>query len=119
MQNQKLWAILSAGALSLALATGAVSQAPPKEGASPAPGRQPLQRLTVQGKIKHLPVMGGYYILSKPEVFKISNQNPKVLAGLVKSGKSVTIVAKPQGDVLEIISIDGKPYPGVEKPKTK
>jgi hypothetical protein len=118
MQPKKLLSILVAGALSLVLVTGAVAQPPPKVEGSKTQVRQPLKRLTVVGKVKHLQVMGGYYIRAKSEVYKIANQNPKILAGFLKSGKSVTIVAKPHGDVLEIISINGKPYPGTEKPKS-
>ena len=80
--------------------------------------RQKLSQVTVKGKINYMPVMGGYYIRSKPEVYKITNQNPAVLEGIFKSGKVVTILAKPHGDLLEIISIDGKPYVGVKKPKS-
>jgi hypothetical protein len=119
MQAKRLLAILTAGALSLALVAGVVAQTPPQKSASKAQVRQPLQRITVEGKVMHLPVMGGYYIRSQSEVYKIFNQKPTVLAALVKSGKTVSIVAKPHGDVLEIISIDGKPYQGVEKPKSQ
>lgn len=119
MHGKKLLAILVAGALSLALATGAMAQAAPKAGGSKARVRQPLKQITVKGKINKMRIMGGYYIRSKPEVYKITNQNPKVLDDIFKSGKTVTIVAKPHGDYLEIISIDGQPYPGVEKPKSK
>lgn len=119
MQVKKLLAILAAGALSVALATGAMAQTPPKAGGSKAQVRRTLQQITVKGKLNYLKVMGGYYIRSKPEVYKIANQNPKVLADLVKSGKMLTIVGKPHGDLLEITSIDGKPYQGVTKPKSK
>ncbi|MDD2901306.1 MAG: hypothetical protein PHU44_02600 [Syntrophales bacterium] len=118
MQDKKLPAILVAGALSLALATGVAAQAPPKASGSKAKVRQPLKQINVKGKVNYLPVMGGYYIRSKPEVYKIANQDPTILADLFKSGKTLTIVAKPHGDLLEIISIDGKPYPGVKKPKS-
>ena len=119
MHPKKLLAILAAGVLSLALAAGAAAQAPPKASGAKAHKRQPLKQMTVKGKINHLKVMGGYYIRSKPEVYKIANQNPQVLEGIYKSGKMVTIVAKPYGDILEIISIDGKPYQGAKKPKAK
>jgi hypothetical protein len=75
--------------------------------------------MTVEGKIKHQKAMGGYYIRSKTEVYGIANQNPKVLGELAKSGNSAVILAKPHGDLLEIISIDGKPYQGSGKPKFK
>jgi hypothetical protein len=121
MQGKRLMTILATGALALALAVGAWAQGPPPPPSKtiPAPKmRQPLQRMTVKGKIKPLKG-GGYYIRSKPEVYRIFNPNPQVLAGLAKSGKTLVIVAKPHGDILEIISIDGKPYPGSEKPKSK
>jgi hypothetical protein len=119
MHAKKLLTILAAAVLSLALATGAAGQAPPKEGASKPQGRQPLQSITVEGKVKLRADKGGYYIRGKVEVFRITNPHDKVLAALAQSGKSVTIVAKPHGDYLEIITIDGKPYPGVEKPKAQ
>jgi hypothetical protein len=119
MQAKKLLAILAAGALSLALVTGVVGQTPPKASGSKAQVRQPLQRLTVEGKVKLRADKHGYYIRAKSEVYRIFNPNPKYLALLAKSGKTVTIVAKPHGDILEIISIDGQPYPGVEKPKAQ
>jgi len=121
MQGKKMIALLVAGALGLALAAGAGAQAPPPPPKTvPAPKvRQPLQQLTVEGKIRYMKAMGGYYIRGKTEVYIIANQNPQVLDALVKSGKAVTIVAKPSGDILKIISIDGKPYRGTEQPALK
>lgn len=120
MQGKKMITVLAAGALGLALAAGAWAQVPPPPKTVPAPKvRQPLQQLTLEGKIRYMKAMGGYYIRGKTEVYIIANQNPKVLDALVKSGKAVTIVAKPSGDILKIISIDGKSYQGMEKPAFK
>lgn len=85
---------------------------------APAP-RQQLQQMTVQGTINKDPSMGGYYIRGVTEVFIIANQNPAVLEPLVKSGKSVTIIAKPNGDILTIEKLDGKPYTGTQEPVFK
>ena len=63
--------------------------------------------------------MGGYYILSPGEVYKIANQNPQVLEELTKSGRTVTIEAKSQGDLLTIEKIDGQSYLGGQAPGPK
>jgi hypothetical protein len=84
-----------------------------------APAKAPLKQMTLQGTINKDKSMGGYYIRGVTEVFIIANQNPEVLDPLVKSGKSVTIVAKPNGDLLTIEKLDGKPYSGKQEPKFK
>jgi hypothetical protein len=72
-----------------------------------------MQKLTLVGKIAKGKSMGGYYIQGEkpPEVYRIVNQNPKVLQNYVKSGKLVTIETRVvMGDNLAIEKIDGKKY---------
>lgn len=106
-----------------ALLAGPLGAQPPHPPALP-PGPAPaapkaLKKITTQGKFKYMKIMGGYYIQAPVEVFKIANQNPQVLEELVKSGRTVTIEARPQGDILTIEKIDGQNYPGVKPPADK
>jgi hypothetical protein len=73
-------------------------------------------KVVIEGKIKNLPVMGGYYILSSPEVYKIANKNPQILEELAQSGRTVSIEARAQGDLLTIEKIDGQTYSGGQAP---
>jgi hypothetical protein len=77
-------------------------------------------KITIQGKIDHMEQLGGYFVLGeKPGgEFMIVNQNPKVLAELMKSKKTVTVEGSLKGaEWLTIEKIDGKPYSG--KPASK
>ena len=76
------------------------------------PAAKAHTKVVIQGKIKNLPIMGGYYILSKPEVYKIANKDPQILEELARSGRTVTIEARAQGDLLTIEKIDGQAYAG-------
>ena len=73
-------------------------------------------KVVVQGRIRNMRIMGGYYIVSKPEVYRIANQNPSVLQGLAQSGRTVSIEATAQGDLLTIQKIDGQSYSGGKPP---
>jgi hypothetical protein len=83
---------------------------------APTPAPPPAakaMKITVLGKIVKDESMGGYYIQGKkpPEIFRIMNQNPKVLENYAKSGKDVTIEAHSAlGDNLVIEAINGKKY---------
>jgi hypothetical protein len=90
------------------------------EATAPGPAAtKALKKITTPGKIKYMKIMDGYYIQAPVEVFKIANQNPQVLEELVKSGRTVTIEARTQGDLLTIEKIDGQNYPGVKPPADK
>jgi hypothetical protein len=119
MTGNRLIAALAAGVFILALALPGLAQGPPPP-QSPAPQTRPAPKvITVQGKIAQMKAMGGYYLRSRPEVFKIANQNPAVLGPLAKSGKTVTIEAQYFGDLLTILKIDGKKYQGAKGPTAK
>jgi hypothetical protein len=104
MKSKKLGFVVAAALLALALVAG---------GALAQPAAPGVQKITVLGQITKDATMGGYYIQGEkpPEVFRIVNQNPKVLENYVKSGKSVTVEARVvQGDNLAIEKIDGQTY---------
>jgi hypothetical protein len=112
MQTKKL-ATLAVAALFF-LATVGGSALAQEKGQAPAkpPAAQAL-KLKVVGKIVKDESMGGYYIqgTKPPEVFRIINQDPKVLEHYAKSGKDVTIEAQSAvGDNLVIEKIEGKNY---------
>jgi hypothetical protein len=72
--------------------------------------------ITVKGKIDYMKNLGGYFIsgdVPAREYF-IVNQDPKLLEGLYKSGKMVTIEGRiVQGaEYVFIDKIDGQPYRG-------
>jgi len=97
------------------LAQGPESKAPPPK----APRMEP-QKIMITGAIYKDNT--GYYIQGKkpPEVFTISNPDPKVLDKLAKNGKTVTIEAGVVlGDNVAIEKIDGKPYQGPQEGKPK
>lgn len=82
------------------------------------PSAAKTMELTVVGKIVKDESMGGYYIQGKkpPEIFRILNQNPKVLEQYAKSGEDVTILAVSViGDNVNIEEIDGKKYTEADK----
>jgi len=95
------------------LAVGGIAPAQDK---APSPSKPPAakpMKITVVGKIVKDESMGGYYIQGKkpPEIFRIVNQNPKVLEKYAKSDKDVTIEAhSTMGDNLVIEKIQGKKY---------
>jgi hypothetical protein len=100
--------------------TGPLGAQTPAGNTGVAPSAQKaLKKVIVQGKIKNLKSMGGYYILGRGEVYKIANKNPLVLEELTQSGKIVTIEAGSQGDILTIEKIDGEIYPGSKPPGAK
>jgi len=119
MKPKRLAAIALAVGFALAgLGGNALAQAPKAAAKQPTPAATPL-KLTITGKIVKDESMGGYYIQGQkpPEVFRILNQNPKVLENYVKSGKSVNIEAQVvMGDNLAIEKIEGKKY---QEGKTK
>lgn len=83
------------------------------------PAVKSLPKMVVKGKIKNMSIMGGYYIASRGEVYKIANQNPQVLQELTESGRIVIIEARSQGDLLTIETIDGQSYVGGQAPTSK
>ena len=119
MKPNRLAAIALAVGFALAsLGGSALAQEAGKAPATP-PAAAPGLKITVMGKIVKDESMGGYYIQGQkpPEVFRILNQNPKVLENYVKSGKSVNIEAQVvMGDNLAIEKIEGKKY---QEGKTK
>lgn len=120
MKGRRLLTILAAGLLACTLvATGGLAQGPtPEKSPVSSPRRQGL-KITLQGKVQNLKVMGGYYIRGTTEVFKIANQNPHVLEPLAKSGDTVTIEAFARGDLLTIDTLNGKKYEGKPPPVSK
>ena len=78
------------------------------------------QPVIVNGKVAFAKALGGYYVNGKDPAgeFMIMNQDPKLLEGLLKSGKNITIDGRLRGaDFLFIKKIDGQPYQG--KPASK
>jgi hypothetical protein len=120
MRLRRLLAGLAAGVLAIALSsTGALAQAAP-QGNDPVVTPRPRGlQVTRQVRVKNLKVMGGYYFQGLTEVYKIANQNPEILEPLVKSGETVTIVARASGDLLTIETLNGKPYQEKSAPASK
>jgi hypothetical protein len=80
------------------------------------------QPVTVNGKIAFMKALGGYFVNGEDPAgeFMIVNQDPKLLEGLFKSGKKVTIKGRLRGaDFLTIEKIDGKKYSGLKEPAPK
>ena len=75
----------------------------------------------VKGKIASFG--GRYYVLGQnpPGEFLVENENPKVLGGLLKGGKILTVEGHLTlgADLLFIEKIDGKPYSAQKKNKPK
>jgi hypothetical protein len=72
-------------------------------------------RITVEGKIKYMKDLGGYYLQGeKPRnEFMIVNQNPGVLKKIMDSKKTVTAEGTLRAaEFLTIETIDGKTYSG-------
>jgi hypothetical protein len=119
MRLRRLPALLAAGVLAIALTSaGALAQAAP-QGKDPAikPPPRGLQ-ITLPVKVKHLKKYG-YYLQGRTEVYSIANKNPDVLEPLAKSGETVTIEARASGDLLTILTINGKKYEGKPAPASK
>jgi len=118
MKPKRLAVIALAAFFALAsLGGSALTQEAGKAPATP-PAAAPGLKITVVGKIVKDESMGGYYIQGQkpPEVFRILNQNPKVLGKYAKSGKPVTIEARSElGDNLVIETIEGQKYQGPRK----
>jgi hypothetical protein len=115
MRTKKL-ATLVVAALFFLAAAGASALAQEKAPATPTPPA--AKTMKVVGKIVKDESMGGYYIqgTKPPEIFRILNQNPKVLAQYAKSGKDVTIEAvSALGDNLVVEKIEGKKYEEYKK----
>jgi hypothetical protein len=111
MKNRRLLMLLAAGVLAGILVVSGVQAQEATTEKSPAPqSRVAGLKITVQGKIKNMKVMGGYYLYGAGEVYKIANQNPEVLAPLSQSGESVTVEAHARGDLLTIDKLNGKKY---------
>jgi hypothetical protein len=75
------------------------------------------QPVTVKGKIAYMKALGGYFVNGEDPAgeFMIVNQIPKILDGLFKSAKKVTIDGRLRGaDFLTIEKIDGVKY-GTQK----
>jgi hypothetical protein len=112
--------IIIAALLSLALAAPVLAQAPKTGEKQSAPAAAKPKPFTITGKITKAKYA---YIIKRqapPERFAIMNPNPKVLDGLVKSGKAVTMEAvRVMGDNVNIQKIDGKPYEGAKAAKAK
>ena len=72
--------------------------------------------ITVTGKIDYMKNLGGYFVLGDVPAreYIIMNENSKVLEGLFKSGKQVTIEGRivRGAEYLHIDKIDGKAYVG-------
>jgi hypothetical protein len=113
MEAKKFFVWATAAFFTLAGLNGAVlAQGAAKAPEKARPAAQ-VQKLSVVGKIAKDQAMGGYYIQGDkpPEVYRIVNQNPKILENYVKSGNSVTIEAGVvMGDNLSIEKIDGFKY---------
>ena len=73
-------------------------------------------QMTVKGKIEYMERLGGYFVhgLEPGGELFIVNQNPKVLEGLMKGGKVLTIEGRivRGAEYLFIDKIDGQPYHG-------
>jgi hypothetical protein len=109
--------ILAVAGLFLLTSMGCNVMAQEKAKAPAQPAASKTMIITVVGKIVNNESMGGYYIqgTKPPEVYRIVNQNPKVLEQYAKSGQEVTIEAhSAMGDNLVIDKIEGKPYAGSE-----
>jgi hypothetical protein len=110
MKVRKLIAGLAAGFLAGVLITGAMAQEAPVGKTAVSKAARTGRKITLQAKVKHLDVMGGYYLRGRSEIYKIANQNPEILEPLAKSGESVTIEAFARGDLLTIQTLNGKKY---------
>ncbi len=72
--------------------------------------------ITVKGKIEYMDRLGGYFVhgLEPGGELFIVNQDPKLLDGLMKGGKTLTIEGRivRGAEYLYIDKIDGQPYRG-------
>jgi hypothetical protein len=117
MKTRKLMVVALAACFALAGLNGA-ALAQEKAPAPAKPAAAKPMKITVVGKIVKDESMGGYYIQGKkpPEIFRIVNQNPKVLEKYAKSGKEVTMEThSAMGDNLVIETINGKKYQEAKK----
>jgi hypothetical protein len=76
--------------------------------------------ITLQGKIKYMDQLGGYFVSGvKPGgEWMILNQNPEVLKGYLESEKTLTIEGTLRGtERITIKKIDGKEYTGTAPSK--
>jgi len=75
--------------------------------------------ITLKGKIDYMTNLGGYFVrgVEPGGEFFIVNQDPKVLEGLQKGGKTLTIEGRivRGAEYLFIEKIDGKPYIGKQQ----
>jgi hypothetical protein len=116
--NLNKMAILAIAVLFLGASVGGSALAQPKAAAPAQPSAAKGVKIMVVGKIVKDESMGGYYIQGKkpPEIFRIVNQNRKVLGNYAKSGKEVSIEAHSTlGDNLIIDKIQGKKYMAPKK----
>ncbi len=108
-KNRALVGIVLVLSLFFFAAGACFAQAPAKE-----TKKEPF-RITVEGKIKYMKDLGGYYLQGeKPRnEFMIVNQNPKVLKKIMDSKKTVTAKGTLRAaEFLTIETIDGKKYSG-------
>jgi hypothetical protein len=104
--------------LSLALAVGFSSSAVAQQTQAPAkaPAMEKAEKVNIKGKIGYM--SSGYYLKGEnpPEMYLIVNQNDRVLKGLMKKGKMVSVDGhfSMGADQLVIEKIDGKTYKGTK-----
>ncbi len=75
-------------------------------------------KMTIKGKIEFMTNLGGYFVHGEEPggEFFIMNENPQVLEGLLKSGKTLVIEGRivKGAEFLYIEKIDGQPYQGAK-----
>jgi hypothetical protein len=82
------------------------------QAAAPDVKKEP-RKITVQGKIEHMDMLGGYYVRGvKPSgEWMILNKNPEVLKTHMESKKTLTIEeTSTMPERITIMKIDGKKY---------
>jgi hypothetical protein len=115
MNIKKVTRIILVLAVIALFATVACAQRPAQ---SPNTGgmTQGGSTVTIKGKIDYNKNLGGYFVMGENPAreYFIMNDNPKVLGGLHKSGKLITIEGRivKGAEYLFIEKIDGKAYKG-------
>ncbi len=104
--------------IALLVSLGCAQRAGQAQGAATAAPEG--SQITVIGKIDYMKNLGGYFIMGEKPAreYIIMNDNPKVLEGLFKSGKIVTIEGRivRGAEYLFIEKIDGTAYRGESNP---
>jgi hypothetical protein len=117
MNIKKLTRIILVLAVVTLFATLACAQRPAQ---SPGTGAMKVEgtKVTIKGKIDYNKSLGGYFVMGEDPAreYFIMNDNPTVLGGLHKSGKTLTIEGRivKGAEYLLIDKIDGKAYKGKE-----